>query len=117
MGAEGLAGLPAGRQKAREAYRPPDVQLEQIQQVLRMDAAFTADVLRLANSPLIGMRGEIKSVMQAVMMLGLERIKALPRHCPCGRFLPRRFPAALCSPPGGTTWQRQSCASAWPEFS
>ena len=29
-----------------------DVQLEQIQQVLRMDAAFTADVLRLANSPL-----------------------------------------------------------------
>ena len=64
-----------------------DVQLEQIQQVLRMDAAFTADVLRLANSPLIGMRGEIKSVMQAVMMLGLERIKALSTTLSMRAFL------------------------------
>src|ERR1700719_2917453 len=75
-----LKDLPAYRPVARKLMRltaRQDVQLEQIQQVLRMDAAFTADVLRLANSPLIGMRGEIKSVMQAVMMLGLERIKAL----------------------------------------
>src|SRR3979411_2520743 len=52
-----------------------------------MDAAFTADVLRLANSPLVGMRGEIKSVMQAVMMLGLERIKALATTLSLRAFL------------------------------
>ena len=70
-----------------------DVQLEQIQQVLRMDAAFTSDVLRLANSPLIGMRAEIKSVMQAVMMLGLERIKALATTLALRTFLTAGVPS------------------------
>jgi putative nucleotidyltransferase with HDIG domain len=69
-----------------------DVQLEQIQQVLRMDAAFTADVLRLANSPLIGVRREIKSVLQAVMMLGLERIKALATTLSLRAFLSAPVP-------------------------
>ena len=59
-----LKNLPPYRPVARKLMKltaHADVQLEQIQQVLRMDAAFTADVLRLANSPLIGVRREIKS--------------------------------------------------------
>src|ERR1700716_265830 len=75
-----LKDLPPYRTVARKLMKltaHADVPLDQIQKVLRTDAAFTADVLRLANSPLIGMRGEIRSVMQAVMMLGLERIKDL----------------------------------------
>jgi HD-like signal output (HDOD) protein len=85
-----LKDLPPYRPVARKLMKltaHADVQLDQIQQVLRMDAAFTADVLRLANSPLIGMRGEIKSVMQAVMMLGLERIKALATTLSLRAFL------------------------------
>ncbi|HTM51820.1 MAG TPA: HDOD domain-containing protein [Bryobacteraceae bacterium] len=46
-------------------------------QVLRTDAAFSAEVLKLGNSPLNACRGRISSVLQAVMMLGLERIKDL----------------------------------------
>jgi putative nucleotidyltransferase with HDIG domain len=90
-----LKDLPAYRPVARKLMRltaRQDVQLEQIQQVLRMDAAFTADVLRLANSPLIGMRGEIKSVMQAVMMLGLERIKSLAATLSLRAFLTAAVP-------------------------
>jgi putative nucleotidyltransferase with HDIG domain len=90
-----LKDLPPYRPVARKLMRltaHADVQLEQIQQVLRMDAAFTADVLRLANSPLIGMRGEIKSVMQAVMMLGLERIKALATTLSLRVFLSASVP-------------------------
>ena len=85
-----LKDLPPYRPVARKLMRltvRQDVQLDQIQQVLRMDAAFTADVLRLANSPLIGMRGEIKSVMQAIMMLGLERIKGLATTLSLRAFL------------------------------
>jgi putative nucleotidyltransferase with HDIG domain len=48
-----------------------------IQALLNTDAALAADVLRLANSPLISARAEIKSVLQAVVLLGLDRIKAL----------------------------------------
>src|SRR5580658_8633662 len=75
-----LRDLPAYRPVARKLMMladQADVCLTSIEQVLRTDAAFTADVLRLANSPLIGSRGPILSVMQAVMMLGLERVRAL----------------------------------------
>src|SRR6266849_542595 len=54
-----------------------NVPLSEVQEVLCTDAAFAAEVLRLANSPLIGMRGEITSILQAVAMLGFERIKSL----------------------------------------
>jgi len=54
-----------------------EVPLAKIQEVLRTDAAFTADVLRLANSPLLGARVTIRSVLHAVTLLGLERIKSL----------------------------------------
>src|SRR3984893_18079785 len=91
-----LKDLPPYRPVARKLMRltaHADVQLDQIQQVLRMDAAFTADVLRLANSPLSGMRSEIKSVMQAVMMLGLERIKALATTLALRTFLTKGVPS------------------------
>ena len=64
-----------------------NVPLSEVQEVLRTDAAFAADVLRLANSPLVGMRGEISSILQAVMMLGLERIKALATTLSLRAFL------------------------------
>src|SRR5437764_10787340 len=75
-----LKDLPPYRPVARKLIRlttEADVALSQVQAVLRLDAVFTAEVLHLANSPLTGLRGEITSVLQAVMMLGLERIKAL----------------------------------------
>src|SRR6266478_6386133 len=92
-----LKDLPPYRPVARKLMRltvRQDVQLDQIQRVLRMDAAFTADVLRLANSPLIGMRGEIKSIMQAVMMLGLERIKGLATTLSLRAFLTTSVPTS-----------------------
>ncbi len=53
------------------------VPISRVQQVLRTDVAFSAEVLRLANSALLGTRNEVRSVSHAVMMLGLERLKAL----------------------------------------
>jgi putative nucleotidyltransferase with HDIG domain len=91
-----LKDLPPYRPVARKLMlltAEADVQLEQIQQVLRTDAVFTADVLRLANSPLSGIRSEIKSVMQAVMMLGLERIKALATTLALRTFLTKGAPS------------------------
>src|ERR1700730_13808582 len=91
-----LKNLPPYRPVARKLMKltaHAEVQLEQIQQVLRMDVAFTADVLRLANSPLVGMRSEIKSVMQTVMMLGLERIKALATTLALRTFLTKGVPS------------------------
>jgi HD-like signal output (HDOD) protein len=37
----------------------------------------TAEVLRLANSPLLGCRSEIKNILQALAFLGLDRVNSL----------------------------------------
>ena len=85
-----LKDLPPYRPVARKLMvlsAREDVPMSQVQTVLRTDAAFTAEVLRLANSPLFGGRREITSVLQAVMILGLERIKALATTLALRAFL------------------------------
>src|SRR5215813_12263000 len=75
-----LRDLPPYRPVAKKLMRltaTEDVPLPRVQEVLRTDAVFAAEVLRLANSPLISARGEITNIMHAVAMLGLERIKSL----------------------------------------
>ncbi len=90
-----LRDLPAYRPVARKLMMladQADVSLTTIERVLRTDAAFTADVLRLANSPLFGSRGKISSVLQAVMMLGLERVRALATTLALRTFLAGSVP-------------------------
>ena len=50
------------------------------------DAALSAEVLRLANSPVLGIRCEVKSVLQAISLLGLKRIVPLFMTSAVGRF-------------------------------
>jgi len=45
--------------------------------LIRSDTAFSTEVLRLANSPLLGCRRKVLSILHAVAILGLERVKAL----------------------------------------
>jgi HD-like signal output (HDOD) protein len=75
-----LKNLPPFRPVAMKLVRLTEnenVPLAQVQQVLRTDVAFTAEVLRLANSALIGSRMPINSVAHALALLGLERLKAM----------------------------------------
>ncbi len=75
-----LKNLPPFRPVAAKLLRlaaQEDVPLNKVQQVLRTDVAFSAEVLRLANSALIGSRTGVSSVEHAVGLLGLERLKAL----------------------------------------
>src|SRR6266568_314824 len=75
-----LKNLPPFRPVAVKLLRltaQDDVPLDRIQAILRTDVAFSAEVLRLANSALIGSRHEVRSVAHAVGMLGLARLKGL----------------------------------------
>jgi HD-like signal output (HDOD) protein len=44
--------------------------------LIRADAAFAAEVLRLANSPLFSSRHEIRDVSHAIAVMGLSRLRA-----------------------------------------
>jgi HD-like signal output (HDOD) protein len=85
-----LRGLPPYRLVARKLMQlsaDGSAHLRQVQEILSMDAAFSAEVLRLANSPLLGARREIVSILQAVAILGFERIKALTTTLALRMFL------------------------------
>jgi HD-like signal output (HDOD) protein len=55
----------------------PSSSMGQIVALMRTDAVFTAEVLRLANSSLFGSRCEIRTILQALAFLGLDRINSL----------------------------------------
>jgi HD-like signal output (HDOD) protein len=54
-----------------------DVGARQISEVINLDPTFTAEILRVANSPLFGVAREISTVQHAVSLVGLNRIKAM----------------------------------------
>jgi putative nucleotidyltransferase with HDIG domain len=54
-----------------------DVDLDQVANLIRLDAGFTSEVLALANSPVFGFTSQIGSVTHAVALLGTERTKSL----------------------------------------
>jgi len=54
-----------------------DLAIGDLGSLVQMDPSFSAELLRFANSALLGARHEVKSVSHAIVMLGLERVKAL----------------------------------------
>ena len=55
--------------------------------LLKSDAALTAEVLRLANSPMTGLRFPTTSLLQALSVLGVNRIASLTTTLCVGRLL------------------------------
>ena len=53
----------------------PDVQLEQIEQLIAHDVALSFRLLRYVNSAFFGLRGDVRSIGQALALLGLENVK------------------------------------------
>lgn len=55
--------------------------------LIRVDTTFSAEILRLANSPLLGCRRKILNILHAVAILGMERLKALVMMVALRNFL------------------------------
>lgn len=54
-----------------------DVGLKEISDSISSDPVFSAEVLRMANSAMVGAMSEIRSIWQALAMVGLDRIRSL----------------------------------------
>ena len=64
-----------------------DVPLTEVAAIVRSDAVFAAEILRLANSPLFAFKQEIDSVLHAVCLLGPERVRGLALTVALRHFL------------------------------
>jgi HD-like signal output (HDOD) protein len=69
--------LPAVATKLLAALDNEKISLAEVSRLINMDAAFTAEVLRLANSPVFPLRFEVVNVLHAVTVLGLARVRGL----------------------------------------
>ena len=63
------------------------ISFREIADTLKTDAALSAEVLRLANSPLVDVRYEVTSLLQALALLGVGRIRNLIMTLTLSRFL------------------------------
>lgn len=54
-----------------------DVDIRDLVALVSSDPAFSAQLLRVANSPLFGFRAQIDSLQSALVVLGLRRVRAL----------------------------------------
>src|SRR5205085_7005580 len=72
-----------------------DSSLREICDLIRTDPVFTAEILRLANSPLIAFSKEITSVLQASMLLGVRRLRRLVMTVGLRSYMDRSVSKAL----------------------
>lgn len=63
-----------------------DVAMKQVVDLLRVDPALSAEILRVSNSALYGLSRTIDSVSHAVVVLGSETVKRLALTVALGRF-------------------------------
>lgn len=74
---QNLPALPTVSTRLLAMMGRPDVDLKSVSNLISSDGVLTAEVLRIANSSMFGLRSEVRSAMQAIAFLGLERTKAL----------------------------------------
>jgi len=72
-----LPPFPAVAQRVLALVSNEDVAIRDLGDLVKMDPSFSAELLRFANSALFGARHEVKSVSQAIVLLGLDRIKTM----------------------------------------
>jgi putative nucleotidyltransferase with HDIG domain len=70
----------------------PTVDLKKVGKVIRTDPSLSAQVLRLCNSALFGLRRRVLSIEQAAILLGTERLRTLVLTCSLIQFAGKRVP-------------------------
>jgi HD-like signal output (HDOD) protein len=89
---KGLPTLPTYVLDLNVLLAQPSVDLKKVGNVLRTDPSLTAQVLRLCNSALFGLRHRVVSVEQAAILVGTERLRTLVLTCSLMQFAGKRLP-------------------------
>jgi putative nucleotidyltransferase with HDIG domain len=84
-----LPPFPPAAAKVITLLADDSVSLREVAGTLSTDATLSAEVLRLANSPLFSARSEIGSVLQAVSFVGMGRLTGLMLTLSLSRVLKR----------------------------
>ncbi|MCW8854460.1 MAG: GGDEF domain-containing protein [Gammaproteobacteria bacterium] len=67
-----LPSLPSAVVKIIDASKDPDIGIAEVSDIIRVDPALSAKILKLANSPMYSIRREIHNLREALSLLGLD---------------------------------------------
>jgi len=87
-----LPPFPPVAAKAIHLLAKESVSLQEIAELLKTDAALSAEVLRLANSALVSARYAVTTIPQALPMLGTSRLTGLLLTLSFSKFLKQTGP-------------------------
>jgi len=92
---KGLPTLPGYLLDLNALLTSASVDLKKVGKVIRTDPSLTAQVLRLCNSAMFGLRRRVVSIEQASVLIGTERLRTLVLTCSVMQFAGERLPANL----------------------
>ena len=69
--------FPAVAQRILALAYDPDTNINQLSELVKIDPSFAAELLRFANSALLGSRRKVRSLPLAIVVVGLDRVKTL----------------------------------------
>lgn len=72
-----LPTLPEIALKVREAADDPDINLNQMSDIISQDPALSVGMLKVANSAVLGRSVKVETIGQAVTRIGLRQIKSI----------------------------------------
>jgi HD-like signal output (HDOD) protein len=64
-----------------------DVSIKEVGDLVKMDPSFSAELMRFANSALFGARREVRALPQAIMLVGLDRVKTMATFVALNRMV------------------------------
>lgn len=107
---DNLPTLPTIATQVLRLSQNPNAQAGDFEEILRRDQALTARVLRLVNSPFFSLRSPVKSIPQAIVVLGLRTLRSVVLAAQTSRLLDRQLgPYGLAD--GGMWKHSMSCAT------
>lgn len=72
---DAIPALPESIQEVERVYQNEDSTFEDMQRAIEKDPLLTADILRIVNSPMYGVKSTITNVKQAISLLGKESVR------------------------------------------
>ena len=75
VGTRGIAANRLALLQVVAALHDPDVELSGVEQLIARDVALSFRLLRYVNSAFFGLRGDVRSIGQALALLGVENVR------------------------------------------
>ena len=104
---DNLPPFPLVATRLLEVLSQENAHITGVGRIIAADSVFASRVLQLANSPLFALQTQVKTISHAIVLLGLDRVKAITVTRALGDFVH----PVLSSPTLRTCWQNSlACA-------